>query len=61
VGKGETATDLREFTRCVWGCDRGCKHSDAWKCAVERRLTDRIACGCDCHNYVRTALKAGNK
>jgi hypothetical protein len=33
-------------------CPRGCLYSDAWKCAVEQQLHDRIACGCSCHQYL---------
>lgn len=29
-----------------------CVASDAWKCAVIRRLPS-IACHCECHNYIR--------
>jgi len=38
----------------------GCRFSDAWKCAVDKNLK-RIACGCECHKYIRTDTTHANE
>lgn len=29
-----------------------CKVTDAWRCARDQNLHDRISCDCDCHRYI---------
>lgn len=34
-----------------------CKYQDAWRCAVEQKLTADISCGCGCHRGYRCEEK----
>lgn len=37
----------------------GCNYSDAWRCAVDRRL-NTISCSCPCHRREPDVLEAKN-